>query len=114
MVPPPVLLEVGGDARHFADVLRRHVVLTVVQALALAALVLEQVGPEGMPAHHLPCPGDPEALLGSLMRSDLRHLWAHSAWSSRPAPPPRSPAATLRRRAGCARSSVRSAPVRPR
>src|SRR4029077_20764324 len=86
-----------------------------VEPLALGALVLEEVGHEGVPAHDLAGAGHPEPLLGPLMRLDLWHrrcsavcrLWSPGApgrrW--RPPPgrrrPPPPPGSVPARRAGC-------------
>src|SRR5438132_1215521 len=67
------LLQVRRQAHDGARVRRRCAVLAAVLALALGALVLEQMGAEGLAPHHLPRGGHAEALLGSLMRSNLRH-----------------------------------------
>src|SRR5450631_1285239 len=71
-------LQVGRQAANCLDVRRRHLVLHVHDALALAALVLEHVRLEGLATHHLAGAGDVKALLCRLMRPNLRH-WLPSA-----------------------------------
>src|ERR1017187_7573944 len=92
-------LQVGRQATNTLHVCRRHLVLHVHDALALAALVLEHVRLERLAAHHLACAGDAKAFLCCLMSPDLWHSFpfacqrSSSRWSW---PRPRSASSQLR------------------
>src|SRR6266516_1055814 len=68
-----IFLQVRRQPDHRASISPRCAVLGAVLALSLAALVFEQMRAKCLASHDLSCGGDAEALLGSLMRSDLWH-----------------------------------------